>query len=183
MGVRRLVQLAALLVAIAALVAVFFMPLDSESYASDGYSGIFTFALVTGVFPAPTTVVIFLAGNRLHPVGIALAGGLGSALGEASSYLVGYGSLALIGKGNQWLERLRHWRPVHWFEQNIASWMAAHPALTIFLVSLIPNPVIDITGMVAGRAAYSLPRYLLATALGKIGRFLLVAWLGGLWLE
>ena len=171
MDLRRLTQILALLVAVAAVVAVFFIPLDSESYAAAGYSGIFTFSFLTGVFPGPTTIAIFLAAARFQPMWIAIVGGVGSALGESSSYLAGYGSNAIVEEIGDGPAGLRRTRLIRWFGANIARWMAANPSLTIFLFSLIPNPLIDVAGIVAGRAAYPFGRYLIATTVGKIGRF------------
>ena len=182
MDLRRLTQIGALLLAVAALVAVLFIPLDSASYAAAGYSGIFTFSLLTGIFPGPTTVAIFLLGGRYQPFWVAITAGIGSALGETSSYFAGYGSnaiIAKIGDGPAGIRRSRLWQ---WFEQNIARWMVENPALTILLFSLIPNPLIDVAGIVAGRTGYPLFRYLIATTIGKIGRFAIVAYLGRLWL-
>ena len=182
MDLRRLTQIGALLLAAAALVAVFFIPLDSASYEAAGYGGIFTFSLLTGIFPGPTTVAIFFLSGRYQPFWVAVSAGVGSALGETSSYLAGYGSNAVIdkiGDGPAGIRRSRLWQ---WFEHNIAKWMVANPALTILLFSLIPNPLIDVAGIVAGRTGYPLLRYLAATIVGKIGRFAIVAYLGRLWL-
>ena len=87
MDLRRLIQLLALLVATIAIAIVIVAPKDAASYTAASYSGIFAFAFVTGVFPGPTTVAIFVAGAHFHPLWIAVSGGLGSALGESTSYL------------------------------------------------------------------------------------------------
>ena len=182
MDLRRLTQVLALMVAIGAIVIVFFIPLDSESYAAAGYSGIFTFSFLTGIFPGPTTIAIFLAAARFQPFWIALVAGVGSALGESSSYLAGYGSNAIIDDVGDGPGGIRRTSLFRWFEHNIARWMAANPTLTIFMFSLVPNPLIDVAGIVAGRVAFPFGRYLVATTLGKIGRFAIVAFLGDLWL-
>ena len=58
-----------------------------------GYLGVFVISFIGSVsiiFPIPYTLVIFVLGSVLDPVLVALSGGLGSALGEFSGYLLGY---------------------------------------------------------------------------------------------
>ena len=59
-----------------------------------GYFGIFLISLIGALsifFPIPYTVVIFTLGQSFEPLWIAVAAGLGSAVGEFSGYLLGFG--------------------------------------------------------------------------------------------
>ncbi len=58
-----------------------------------GYVGVFLISLIgtlSVVFPIPYTLVIYLLGSVLDPILVAISGGLGSAVGEFSGYVLGY---------------------------------------------------------------------------------------------
>ena len=68
-----------------------------------GYAGIFLISLLgaTSVFiPIPSSVVIFILGGNLsfEPLWIAIAAGLGAAVGELSGYAIGLGGRKVIGE-------------------------------------------------------------------------------------
>lgn len=68
-----------------------------------GYFGIFLisfFGAVSVFFPIPYTVVIFTIGGIgvFEPVWVAAAAGIGSAIGEFSGYLIGFGGRRAIGE-------------------------------------------------------------------------------------
>ena len=57
------------------------------------YLGVFIISLVGSlsiVFPIPYTLIIYLLGSFLDPFLVAVSGGLGSAVGEFSGYMLGY---------------------------------------------------------------------------------------------
>ena len=65
------------------------------------YFGIFLIGLIGAssiFFPIPYTVVIFALGGMFEPVWIAVAAGIGSAFGEFSGYLLGFGGRRVIGE-------------------------------------------------------------------------------------
>jgi len=66
-----------------------------------GYFGVFLISLIGAlsvVFPIPYTLVIYLLGSFLNPLLVAVSGGLGSALGEFSGYVLGYYGRAVLSK-------------------------------------------------------------------------------------
>jgi len=73
-----------------------------------GYFGIFLISLIGALsvfFPIPYTVVIFALGGLkvgeawvFEPLWIAVAAGIGSAVGEFSGYLIGFGGRKVIGE-------------------------------------------------------------------------------------
>ena len=68
-----------------------------------GYLGVFLISLLgaTSVFiPIPSSVVIFILGANLtfEPLWIAIAAGLGAAVGELSGYAIGLGGRKVIGE-------------------------------------------------------------------------------------
>ena len=66
-----------------------------------GYLGVFLISLVGAlsiIFPIPYTLIIYLLGSVLDPLIVAVSGGLGSALGEFSGYVLGYYGRAVLGE-------------------------------------------------------------------------------------
>src|SRR3990170_3533327 len=68
-----------------------------------GYLGIFFISLLgaTSIFiPIPSSVVIFILGGNsaFEPLWIAIAAGLGAAVGELSGYVIGLGGRKIIGE-------------------------------------------------------------------------------------
>jgi membrane protein YqaA with SNARE-associated domain len=73
-----------------------------ESFpAQYGYFGVFLISLLGSMsifFPIPYTVIIFTLGQSFEPVWIAVAAGVGSAIGEFSGYLLGLGGRKAISE-------------------------------------------------------------------------------------
>ncbi len=142
--------------------------IDFEQFASLGYVGVF---LVTALgnatlfLPVPGIAAVFAAGAFLNPVGVALVAGLGSAIGETVGYIIGHGGGELATNA-QWYPR-------------IEQWFQRYGGLAIFGLAVIPNPLFDMVGLVAGVAHYPVVKFILATFLGKTLRSLILAWLGG----
>jgi membrane protein DedA with SNARE-associated domain len=85
-------------------------------------------------------------------------------LGELSGYAAGFGGRAVIENRKTFL----------WLE----AWMRRAGGITIFVLSVIPNPFVDLAGMCAGALRYPVWRFLLACWLGKTLKTTLVAWAG-----
>ena len=69
-----------------------------------GYLGVFIISFigsVSVVFPIPYTIVIYLLGTVLDPFFVAVSGGLGSAVGEFSGYVLGYYGRTVISEERQ----------------------------------------------------------------------------------
>lgn len=140
-----------------------------------GYYGIFVISLlgaVTILFPIPTTVVVFTmgglkAGNTwtYDPIWIAVAGGIGSALGEFSGYVLGFGGRKAISKK---------------YEKKIAFLLKVFNRfgpITIFLFALTPLPD-DLLFIPLGVLRYNLVRAFIPALLGKFCMNLIVAYSG-----
>lgn len=135
--------------------------------AAVGYPGIFLVSLLgnaTIIFPAPSLALVFAMGSALPPLFVGLAAGAGEALGELSGYAAGFGGRAVIENQKTFL--------------RLEAWMKRAGAITIFVLSAIPNPFVDLAGMAAGALRYPVWRFLLACWLGKTLKTTLVAWAG-----
>jgi membrane protein YqaA with SNARE-associated domain len=148
-------------------VAIFAFRDRFAELATVGYSGIFLVSLLgnaTIILPAPSLALVFAMGSALPPILVGLAAGAGEALGELTGYAAGFGGQAVIEdqKGYARLE----------------AWMQRRGAITVFVLSLIPNPFFDLAGISAGALRYPLWRFLIFCWLGKTIKTTLVAWAG-----
>jgi uncharacterized membrane protein YdjX (TVP38/TMEM64 family) len=168
-GSRRqtLVRWLALLVVVALSILIFYFRERAEQLAVYGYPGIFLLAFLayaTVLLPAPGVAVVFTMGAVFHPVGVALAAGMGAALGELSGYLAGYSGQAVIEKAE-----------VH---ERLTRWMSRNGPLTILFLAAIPNPFFDLAGVAAGALKVPVTRFLLWCWLGETLKMLFFAYAG-----
>ncbi|MGD2206282.1 MAG: VTT domain-containing protein [Anaerolineae bacterium] len=135
--------------------------------ATIGYPGIFLVSLLgnaTIILPAPSLAMVFAMGSALPPVLVGLAAGIGEALGELTGYAAGFGGRAVIENQDVY--------------DRMAAWMQRRGGITVFVLSVIPNPVFDLAGIAAGTLHYPLWRFLLFCWLGKTIKTTLMAWAG-----
>lgn len=118
--------------------------------------------------PAPGVAVAAAAGTFLDPLWVGIAAGLGSATGELSGYLLGY-----FGRRAVPTDTSRAWRLA---ERGFRRW----GFIALIVLALIPNPVFDALGILAGGLRYPIARFWLSTAVGKVLKFLGVSYLGWL---
>lgn len=140
-----------------------------------GYFGIFLISLIGAAsifFPIPYTVVIFtIAGLKMNgnwifePLWIAAAAGIGSAMGEFTSYLVGFGGRKAIG------EKYKHKIDVLGKALNKYDW------LVIFIFALTPLPD-DLLFIPLGVMRYSVVRIFIPALVGKFCMNLIIAYCG-----
>ena len=134
-----------------------------------GYPGLFLVNLLstsTVFFPVPGYVLVFIFGGALNPFLVALFSAFGAALGETVSYLVGRGGGYILKKkqkkhfikGKQWFERKRGF-------------------LIIVIFAATPLPF-DAVGILSGSLNYNFKRFVLATFLGKLLGYLVLALAG-----
>jgi len=121
------------------------------------YLGVFLVSLIGAlsvVFPIPYTIIIYLLGRSLDPYIIAIAGGLGSALGELSGYILGYYGRAVVSE-----ERKRKMD----FMLRIFN---RYGAAAIFVFALTPLPD-DLLFIPLGIMRYKFVKAFIPTILGK----------------
>ncbi|GAB4506301.1 MAG: VTT domain-containing protein [Anaerolineales bacterium] len=138
-----------------------------QQFAGYGYPGVFLVSLAgnaTVVLPAPSLAVVFAMGAVLKPVLVGLVAGVGEALGELTGYLAGFSGRALIEN------RARY--------EQITAWMRRNGALTVLVLSFIPNPFFDLAGMAAGALKYPVWKFLLFCWTGKTMKTTLIALAG-----
>ena len=130
-----------------------------------GYAGVGLTALLASgglVVPIPGLATACAAGALLNPNYVALVAGSAEAVGELSGYYLGYS-----GRGFLSQSRLYH---------RAEGWLLRHGWLALLLVSVIPNPIFDVLGIVAGALHYPLWRFLAVVWVGKLLKFLTLAY-------
>ena len=140
-----------------------------------GYLGVFLISLVGAMsifVPIPYTVVIFILGTlqRFDPFLIAVAAGLGSAIGEFSGYLLGVGGRRVIG--DRYKKRM----------EFLTRLFKKYGPIAIFIFALTPLPD-DLLFIPLGVMRYSLIRAFIPALLGKFFSNLIIAYSGRLSLE
>ena len=140
-----------------------------------GYIGIFLISLIGAMsifVPVPYPVVIFILGGlqTFDPLLIAVAAGLGSAIGEFSGYLLGAGGRKAIG--NRYKKKM----------DFITKLFKKYGSVAIFIFALTPLPD-DLLFIPLGVMRYSLLRAFIPALLGKFFSNLIIAYSGRLSLE
>ncbi len=129
-----------------------------------GLLGLFVLSVIgnaTVLIPAPVFVVACAAGPLYGALAVAVVAGAGSALGEMTGYMAGYGGTAIVPQG-------KIYRRLRWL-------MRRYGALVLFVLSAVPNPFFDVGGMLAGVLKMPPLVFLLATFAGKAVRLGLTA--------
>ncbi|KKU46895.1 MAG: putative membrane protein [Candidatus Woesebacteria bacterium GW2011_GWC2_47_16] len=137
---------------------------DLESY---GYLGIFLISLLgnaTIVLPVPVILTAFLGGGIFNPLIVAVVTSLGATIGELTGYLAGTSGRGLLeNKGKI---------------EKVKNWMSKYGLWTLFVLAVIPNPLFDLAGIVAGATKIPVYKYLIVVGLGKLIKFLVFSFLG-----
>jgi len=133
-----------------------------------GYFGAMMISIVgnlTIFIPVPFAVFIYAFGAVLDPILLGLVTGIGSTIGEFSSYLVGRGGRKLIeDKYGRRLESAR-------------ALVERFGMPAIFLFALLPIPD-DLILIPMGMMKYSIRKAFAAMFLGKLGMGLVIAYAG-----
>ena len=155
--IKQWQRILAILVVITISISIFLIPDETiEKIGVLGYPGAFFISLLSSatiLLPAPGLLIVISLGTRLNPCLIALAGGLGAALGELSSYAAGFSAQGVIK--NQKIYN------------KMVSWMEKNGPLTILVLAAIPNPFFDITGIAAGALKMKIGEYFIWALIGN----------------
>ena len=145
-----------------------------------GYLGIFLISLIGAMsifVPIPYPVVIFILGGVKNggvwvfdPLLIAVAAGIGSAIGEFSGYLLGVGGRKIIS--DKYKKRMKF----------ITKLFKRYGSVAIFIFALTPLPD-DLLFIPLGVMRYSLLRAFIPAVLGKFFSNLIIAYSGRLSLQ
>ncbi len=132
-----------------------------------GYPGAFLVGLVSSAAmfaPVPGLLVLAAMATALDPFWAGLLFAAGATLGELSGYFAGMAGQVAVEK-------------VKWYVQ-MEHYMKKYGGVTIFVLGLIPNVLIDVAGMVAGALKMPWYKFLFWCFLGKLPKCLLIAYGG-----
>jgi membrane protein YqaA with SNARE-associated domain len=164
------IRILAFLLVAALSIGIYFVRDQVQSLASLGYPGIFLLSILsnaTVILPAPGLLFVFAMGAVFNPLGVALAAGAGSAIGELTGYVAGFSGQGVIERVELY-EKLKHWMEVNERWRNLA----------ILVLATIPNPLFDLAGMASGALRIPVTRYLFFCWIGKTIKMLLFAYAG-----
>jgi membrane protein DedA with SNARE-associated domain len=176
------VVLLALVVAIAVL--PWLMGVGENDLEKLGYPGVFianfvgtatVFVPVPGLTAAGQALIIALAKTH-NPWAVALAGSAGMTLAETTAYVTGRIGRAVREEGRpvkgRWGRALRRGGAV--VDRLMLRW----GFLTLLVLSAVPNPLFEFAGITAGAVRMNFWRFMLAVAIGKTMRALMLAFIG-----
>jgi membrane protein YqaA with SNARE-associated domain len=166
---RRLLIFRLLMVVAVIAITIFIFSIRDqvEEYSQYGYPGIFLLSILgnaTIILPAPAFAITFAAGAIFNPIGVALAAGAGSAIGELTGYMAGYSGRGVI-------EKVEIYKKLEGWTERYGGW-------TILALAVIPNPFFDLGGVAAGALRMPAPVFLAWAFVGKTIRMLAIAYAG-----
>lgn len=128
-----------------------------RAFEGYGYLGVFLMGVIGSaapVWPMPGAWAAFIAAGLGWPiVWVALAAGIGEAIGELTYYALGYSGRPLF-QNMKWYRR-------------VEGWMRRRGGLTIFVVSAIPNFIIRLADVSAGVLRYPVWKFFIFCWAGK----------------
>ncbi len=166
--------------------------IDRGDFEAIGYPGIFLanfFGTATVFVPVPGLTAVgqalIVAGPRdlnLNPIGVVIFGATGMTLAESTAYAtgaIGRGvaeerPMPLGGRIGRAMRRAARW--IDWL-------MARYGFATLLVLSAVPNVFFEFAGITAGATRMNFWRFLLAVAIGKTIRVILLVIIGGALLD
>jgi membrane protein YqaA with SNARE-associated domain len=140
-----------------------------------GWGSFFFLVLITSATPLPifaTEAIVAGAGVLANPIIVGMVAGVAGAIGELSTYFIGLGGERIISKKKKEGRRYKH----------AEKWFKRYGFGAVVVFALTPLPM-DLLGLIAGGLHYNLKKFLVGTLLGKIPRFILVAYAGAVGMQ
>lgn len=161
---ENLVRLGILALVVASVVTALVLR-DNFGANELGYGAVALSSLVASaglIIPVPALATVCATAIFLNPLFVGLIAGTAETAGELSGYYLGYTGHDMLAKNRMY--------------QRLESWMRRRGWLLLFAVSLIPNPVFDVVGIVAGALRYPIWGFLAVVCFGKVLKFLVFAY-------
>lgn len=165
---ERLLQVSSLALAIGISALIWTLRDQIQALGTYGYLGVFLIQMAASasiVLPLPSWLIIAAFGSVLNPYLVGMISAMGGTVGELTGYMLGYGGR--IGLKDAPLYR------------RMVGWMNRWGGWAIFVLALIPNPVFDIAGAVAGALRMPVWKFMLYGLLGRTPKHVAFALLGG----
>ena len=144
-----------------------------QRFSQWGYLSSFLISLIgsaTVILPAPGLALILALGAHLNPVLLGVVAGFGSGLGELSGYLAGKAGRNLVSRQGRFNSILHHMT-------------TRYTSPVLFFLAILPLPVFDFAGILAGALRMPILRFLTIVISGKIIKHVGAAYLGAEFFE
>jgi membrane protein YqaA with SNARE-associated domain len=135
---RKLFPLLTALLVVGITIGIFFCQGKVTEFGDYGYFGAFLANLVSNAtvfFPVPGGLILLALGAVLSPLLVGLAGGMGAAIGELTSYILGYSGKDIV-KNNKAYDKS-------------VEWLKKWGVIAVFVFTVTPLPL-DLIGIAAG---------------------------------
>ena len=112
---------------------------EIRSLSSLKFIGVFLLSILanaTIIIPLPGVILASAMGAIFFPFWVVLSAGAGAAMGELTGYLAGFSGQVVI-EHKDWYDRFN-------------AWMQKYGFAAVFILALIPNPLLDLAGIAAG---------------------------------
>jgi membrane protein YqaA with SNARE-associated domain len=149
---------------------------DPHSLAGAGYAALFLVGFVGGAtffLPMPILPLVFASAAMFNPGLVAVIATIGMVLGMGLTYFMG-----------AWTRDHVNWRVATRSDRlgaivrTVGEWLSRSSVTSSFALALVPNPIYDFIGVIAGSAQAPFGRFILGIFLGKIAQTLIVALAG-----
>jgi membrane protein YqaA with SNARE-associated domain len=151
-----------------------------------GYLGLFVLSIFAGSpipIPTPSMILTFTLGSLLNPALVGLISGLGNGIGNALIYLSGRGGHAFFRslivpsqdkEPSSWIGRFFKKLNI----QQLLNRARGRVLLSVFVLSIYPNPVLTPMILAMGASRFSFVRFFAAICAGKLAQSMLLSYLG-----
>jgi membrane protein YqaA with SNARE-associated domain len=162
----NLVRFTLLLVVLAmmTLLVIYRDQIDEKQLMALGYPGLFILTFLSNasiLIPVPGWIAVSVMASLLNPVLVSLIAAVAAALGEFSGYLVGF-SGQTVAERSKWYDRLEYY-------------MKRWGGYTVMMLGIIPLPLIDIGGIIAGVLKMHPVKFFAWCFVGKFIKFFVLA--------
>lgn len=165
-NILRVVVLLVVLILMTLLV-IYRDKIDEQQLMALGYPGLFILTFLSNasiLIPVPGWIAASVMAAILNPLVVALVAAVASALGEFSGYLIGY-SGQTVAERSKWYDRLEYY-------------MKRWGGYTVLLLGIIPLPLIDLGGIIAGALKMKPIKFFAWCFLGKFIKFFVLTYAG-----
>jgi membrane protein YqaA with SNARE-associated domain len=157
------------------LTSIFSISILNSLISQYSYFGAFLVGLITSstiFLPLPGTVMISLMAGieGLNPILLGIFAGLGSTIGELTSYLIGRGVSVKD------VEKLKGWKRK--FFESVFKYFDKYGFFTVIIFAFQFIVPFDFIGIFAGFSKMKVSHFFLATLIGKILKFYFFAYFG-----
>jgi membrane protein YqaA with SNARE-associated domain len=160
------IQLFLGIISIVLIIIAFLYRNNLGKFKKYGYLGIFLISAIgnVAILSPAAPMIAGLGATIYHPLLSSFITALGAVTGELVSYFIGSVGHNYILDSN--------------WNTNINQFMKTNGTLTIFVLSVIPNPFFDLAVLAAGATNYPLWEFIIISFFGKWIKFTMFALLG-----